>query len=366
MIIGLPKETKDQELRVGITPDGVDTLIKGGHRVLIQQNAGVGSGISDDSYSQMGAELVKTAEALFSSSDLIVKVKEFQLYECDLLRPGLTTFSFLSLGINPKLAQALMESKVTAIAYETIELNDGTLPILRPMSALTGRLAVDVATHYLKSPQGGAGKLLSRVSGADPVKVVIIGAGVAGFHAAELALNMGAKVTVLSRGAKRLEELKQGLDNHSELEVGKASKQKLATSVESADVVIGAVRDAGGSVPKLVTRSMVRSMQKGSVIVDACIDQGGCIETSRETTLSDPIHLDEGVLHYCVRNMPGAVPRTATESLVNATLPYITLMAEKGIHAALASNDALALGINVEGGKIVHSAVAKALGFKSQ
>ena len=366
MIIGLPKETKDQELRVGITPAGVNTLIKSGNRVLVQKNAGVGSGISDDSYIQVGAELVKAPETLFSSSDLIVKVKEFQIHECELLRPGLTTFSFLSLGINPKLAQALMQSEVTAIAYETIELKDGSLPILKPMSALTGRLAIDVATHYLKSPQGGSGKLLSGISGAEPVRVVIIGAGVAGFHAAELALNMGAKVTVLSRGGKRLEELKQGLNNHSELEVAKASNLKIAESVELADVVIGAIRDTGGSVPKLVSRSMVRSMQKGSVIIDACIDQGGCIETSRETTLSNPIYVDEGVIHYCIRNMPGAVPRTATESLVNATLPYIELMAEKGIQAALAFDDALTLGINVEGGKIVQSAVAKTLGFEFQ
>jgi alanine dehydrogenase len=291
----------------------------------------------------------------------VVKVKEFQLYECNLLNSGLTTFSFLSLGTNPKLAQALKKSKVTAIAYETIELRDGSLPILKPMSALTGRLAVDMATHYLKSPQGGSGKLLSRVSGAEPVRVVIIGAGVAGFHAAELALGMGAKVTVLSRGGERLKELQQTLNNHCRLEVVTASSTSIEESVGLADVVIGVVRDTGGLVPKLVTRSMVRSMQKGSVIIDACIDQGGCIETSRETTLTDPIYVDEGVIHYCVRNMPGAVPRTATESLVNATMPYIQLMANKGIQAALESDTSLALGLNVYDGKIVNSAISKVL-----
>jgi alanine dehydrogenase len=361
MIIGLPKETKDQELRVGITPEGVGTLVKDGNQVLVEEGAGVGSGILDERYVEMGAEVVRNPETLFSSSELVVKVKEFQLYECNLLNSGLTTFSFLSLGTNPKLAQALKKSKVTAIAYETIELRDGSLPILKPMSALTGRLAVDMATHYLKSPQGGSGKLLSRVSGAEPVRVVIIGAGVAGFHAAELALGMGAKVTVLSRGGKRLKELRQTLNNHCRLEVVTASSTSIEESVGLADVVIGVVRGTGGLVPKLVTRSMVRSMQKGSVIIDACIDQGGCIETSRETTLTDPIYVDEGVIHYCVRNMPGAVPRTATESLVNATMPYIQLMANKGIQAALESDTSLALGLNVYDGKIVNSAISKVL-----
>ena len=245
MIIGLPKETKDQELRVGITPEGVDTLIKSGHRVLVEKNAGLGSGISDHSYEKVGAELMRKPDVLFSDSELIVKVKEFQLYECDFLRPGLVSFSFLSLGANPDLAKALLKSRITAIAYETVEMNDGSLPILKPMSALTGRLAVDVATHYLKSPQGGSGKLLSSVAGADSVKVAILGAGTAGFHAAELALNMGAEVTVLSRGHERLAQLQESLNNHPRLKIGPSSRNKIEETVELSDVVIGAVRDAG-------------------------------------------------------------------------------------------------------------------------
>ncbi|MDC0035727.1 alanine dehydrogenase [Chloroflexi bacterium] len=363
MIIGLPKETKDRELRVGLTPEGVNALIKDGHHVVVEQNAGVGSGISDNRYEKAGAEIVSDPKILFSSSELVVKVKEFQLYECELLHPGLTSFSFLSLGASPKLAQALIKSKITAIAYETMELTDGSLPILRPMSALTGRLAVDVATHYLKSPQGGSGKLLSSVSGADTVKVVVIGAGTAGFHAAELALNMGAEVTVLSRGKQRLDLLKESLNDNPRLKIYTASTRKIEEAVELADVVIGAVRDAGGSVPILVSRSMVKSMQKGSVIVDACIDQGGCIETSRETTLSDPVYVEEGVTHYCVRNMPGAVPRTATESLVAVSLPYIQLLASKGVKEALATNSSLSLGLNVRNGQLVNPAVSKALGM---
>ena len=363
MIIGLPKETKDQELRVGITPDGVDILIKSGHRVLVEQNAGVGSGIPNDSYERVGAELIQKPEALFSASELIVKVKEFQLYECELLHPGLTSFSFLSLGASPKLAKALLKSRITAIAYETVEMVDGSLPILKPMSALTGRLAVDAATHYLKSPQGGSGKLLSGVSGATSIKVVILGAGTVGFHAAELALNMGAKVTVLSRGKERLGKLQESLNNHPKLKIANSSSKQIEEAVGLADVVIGAVRDAGGSVPKLVSKSMVQSMQKGSVIVDACIDQGGCIETSRETTLSDPVYIEEGVTHYCVRNMPGAVPRTATEALVNVSLPYIKLLAEKGVKGALSTDTSLSIGLNVDNGQLVNSSVSKALGM---
>lgn len=363
MIIGLPKETKDQELRVGITPEGVDTLIKSGHRVLVEKNAGLGSGISDHSYEKVGAELMRKPDVLFSDSELIVKVKEFQLYECDFLRPGLVSFSFLSLGANPDLAKALLKSRITAIAYETVEMNDGSLPILKPMSALTGRLAVDVATHYLKSPQGGSGKLLSSVAGADSVKVAILGAGTAGFHAAELALNMGAEVTVLSRGHERLAQLQESLNNHPRLKIGTSSRNKIEETVELSDVVIGAVRDAGGSVPKLVTKAMVQSMQKGSVIIDACIDQGGCIETSRETTLSDPVYVEDGVTHYCVRNMPGAVPRTATETLVNVSLPYIKLLADKGVKDALATDTSLSKGLNVDNGQLVNQSVSKALGM---
>ena len=363
MIIGVPKETTDKELRVGMTPEGIAVLTERGHQVLVEYHAGIGSGIPDASYTEKGGEIVMSPEVLFSSSNMIVKVKELQAFEWSLLYPGLTTFSFLSLGANPKLAEALINNKVTAIAYETMELGDGSLPILKTMSALTGRLAVDVGSHYLKSSQGGSGKLLSSISGVSTVRIVVLGAGVAGFNAAELALNMGAQVTVLSRGEHRLVELKNRLKNHSRLETGIASDDTIAEAVEIADVVIGAVRNAGGTVPKLVTRSMVRSMQNGSVVIDACIDQGGCIETSRETTLSDPIYVDEGVIHYCVRNMPGSVPRTATESLCGATMPYIQLIAENGVAAAIEGNSALSLGVNTDDGQVVNREVGKALGY---
>ena len=361
MIIGVPKETIDQELRVGLTPEGVQVLVEQGHRLLVEHRAGIGSGLSDANYLRKGAELVEKPEDLYSSSDMIVKVKELQKFEWGLLYPGLTTFSFLSLGANPKLANVLKKNKVTAIAYETLEMDDGSLPILKTMSALTGRLAVDVGSHYLKSPQGGSGKLLSSATGAVAARVVILGAGVAGSNAAELALNMGAQVNVLSRGQHRLQALEKRLAKHKNLEIGIASKEEIAKAVKTADVVIGAVRDAGGTVPKLVTRSMVGSMQKGSVIVDACIDQGGCIETSRQTTLSDPIYIEKGVIHYCVRNMPGSVPRTATESLCNATMPYVQLIAENGVQAAIAASKPLSLGVNAMNGKLVNEAVSNAL-----
>ncbi len=363
MIIGVPKETTDKELRVGMTPEGIATLVERGHRVLVGCHAGIGSGIPDDSYAQRGGEMVKDPAVLYSSSDMIVKVKEFQAFEWSLLYPGLTTFSFLSLGANRKLAEALINSRVTAIAYETMELGDGSLPILKTMSALTGRLAVDVGSHYLKSSHGGSGKLLSGISGVTTVRIVILGAGVAGFNAAELALNMGAHVTVLSRGKHRLMELKNRLRSHRRLEIGVSSDAAIAGAVEAADVVIGAVRNTSGTVPTLVTKTMIRSMQKGSVVIDACIDQGGCIETSRETTLSDPIYIEEGIIHYCVRNMPGSVPRTATESLCGATMPYIQLIAEKGVAAAIEGNSALSLGVNTEDGQVVNREVGKALGY---
>lgn len=361
MIIGVPKETTDQELRVGMTPEGVQALVERGHQLLVEHRAGVGSGIPDASYIHKGAELVGSREDLYSSSDMIVKVKELQKFEWDLLYPGLTTFSFLSLGANPELSKTLVKNKVTAIAYETVQMDDGALPILKTMSALTGRLAVDVGSHYLKSPQGGSGKLLSGTTGATAARVVILGAGVAGYNAAVLALNMGAQVSVLSRGKHRLQVLEKRLAKHKNLQIAVASSDAITKAVKTADLVIGAVRDAGGTVPKLVTRSMVASMQNGSVIVDACIDQGGCIETSQQTTLSDPTYLEEGVIHYCVRNMPGSVPRTATESLCNATMPYVLLIAENGVQGAIEASKALSLGVNTMDGQMVNTAVSKAL-----
>ena len=366
MIIGIPKETTDQELRVGITPAGVASLVGIGHRVLIERSAGIGSGIPDNNYLANGAELVSSSDVIFSSSDIVVKVKEVQASEWCLLHPDLVTFSFLSLGSNPELAEALLKNKVTTLAYETIEMKDGSLPILKTMSALTGRLAVDVAAHYLKSSQGGSGKLLSGIEGVSPANVLILGAGVAGFNAAELAINMGAQVTVLSRGKQRLTELRSRLRSNKRLNVGIATNDLVSKAVPKSDVVIGAVRDAGGVVPKLVTRAMVQSMQKGSVIVDACIDQGGCFETSSPTTHDNPTFLVNDVVHYYVTNMPGAVPLTASLALNKATLPYVKTIANEGIIAALEKDPGLKNGLNMSAGKVTHLAVKEALELSLQ
>lgn len=358
MIIGIPKETKDQERRVGMTPAGVAALTGNGHRVIVERDAGIGSGLSNDEYVASGAELITNHDALFALADMLVKVKEPQPLEFGLLRPGLIIFSFLSLGANPTAAEALCTNGVTAIGYETVQLPDGSLPVLRLMSAVTGRLAVEVGAHYLNSPQGGSGTLLSGVPGTPSAHVVVLGAGTAGGNAAEVALGMGARVTVISRGAERLRQLKKHLPN---VETATSTPEIIATSVKTADVLIGAVRVPGGAAPKLVTREMVRSMRPGSVIVDACIDQGGCVETSRHTSHSNPVYVDEGVTHYCVPNMPGAVPRTATEALCGATLPYVLRIADLGVAEALRQDAALALGLNTAGGHMVNQAVAQTL-----
>jgi alanine dehydrogenase len=362
MIIGVPKETKDQERRVAITPTGVAALVSDGHRVLIERDAGLGSGLSNNEYAASGAEFADNAGTLCAQAGMLVKVKEPQPSEFNLLRPGLVIFSFLSLGANPAAAEALCTNSVTAIGYETVQLPDGSLPLLKPMSTVTGRLAVEVGAHYLNSPQGGSGTLLSGVSGASQAHVVVLGAGVAGGNAAEVALGIGARVTVISRGEERLHQLKARLPN---LETAIATPEIIAIAVKSADLLIGALRVAGGATPKLVTRAMVHTMREGSVIVDASIDQGGCVETSKHTTHSEPVYVDEGVIHYCVSNMPGAVPRTATEALCGATLPYVRRIAELGMAVALRQDAALGLGLNTAGGHMVNSAVAGALGLPS-
>ncbi|PKB68387.1 MAG: alanine dehydrogenase [SAR202 cluster bacterium Io17-Chloro-G3] len=361
MIIGIPKEIKNQEFRVGLTPEGVGTLVKSGNRVLVECGAGTGSGIEDTNYAQKGAEIVTKHHVVFSSSDMLIKVKEPEPSEFGLLRPGLITFSFLSLGANPALADALKRNRVTAIAYETMQTNAGSLPILETMSAITGRLAIDIGSHYLKSSQDDSGKLTGAIAGTSTARILILGAGIAGFHAAEAALNIGAHVTVISRGEARLTKLKERLEKYEKLETAISSPETISRAVRTADVIVGVVRDAGGVAPKLVTRPMVQSMQKGSVIIDACIDQGGCVETSRPTTHSNPVYWYEGIIHYCVPNMPGAVPKNATESLCSATLPYIQLIAEKGVKDAIKDSNTLSLGLNTDNGQIINKAVAESL-----
>ncbi len=361
MIVGVPKEIKDQEYRVALTPQGAARLVQEGHRVLVQQGAGLGSGFPNAGYLAAGAQLVEAAPELWDDADLVVKVKEPLGPELALLRPGLALFTYLHLAAVPDLAQALLVRQVTAIAYETVQLPSGELPLLTPMSEVAGRLSIQVGAHYLEKAQGGAGKLLSGVPGVPPARVVILGAGVVGSNAAAIALGMGAQVTLLNRGLDSLRRLSQLLRGN--LETQALTPEATESAVRQADLVVGAVLVAGGKAPVLVTRQMVRSMGPGSVIVDVAVDQGGCVETARPTSHSHPVYVEEGVTHYCVPNMPGAVPRTSTQALCNATLPYIVSIAEKGVGPALRQNPALAKGLNVCGGQVVHPQLAASLGL---
>ncbi|MEE9248715.1 MAG: alanine dehydrogenase, partial [Dehalococcoidia bacterium] len=325
MIIGLPREIKDQENRVALTPLGSATLVRGGHCVLVQRDAGDGSGFGDEEYGRSGAQLVDDIEEVYGASDLILKVKEPQETEYPLLRPGQALFTFLHLAADPNLTNALLENGVTAIAYETVQLSDGSLPLLTPMSEIAGRLSIQVGAHYLEKPQGGRGKLLAGVTGVSPGKVVVLGAGVVGSNAAQIALGIGAHVTLIDKNLSRLRQLSQLLWGN--LETTASNQETVGVALEDADLVIGAVLLPGAKAPRVVTREMVGRMTPGAVIVDVSIDQGGCLETSRPTTHSDPVYEVDGVIHYCVTNIPGSVARTATEALCNATLPYIEKLA---------------------------------------
>ncbi|MGC3982470.1 MAG: alanine dehydrogenase [Steroidobacteraceae bacterium] len=359
MYIGIPKESKVHEYRVGMTPPGVAELVDLGHEVLVETGAGVGVGFTDEEYQAAGATVMPNAPAVFNAAELIVKVKEPIPVEYPLLRSGQILFTYLHLAANPSLAQALMRAGVTAIAYETVTAADGSLPLLTPMSEVAGRMSVQVAATALEKSHGGRGVLLGGVAGVEPAKVVILGGGVAGANAATMAVGMGADVTVVDRSIKRLRELS--------VQFGAAIKTVYSTTsairslLPQADVVIGAVLVPGGAAPKLVTRDMLKLMQPGSVLVDIAIDQGGCFETSHATTHADPTYIVDGIVHYCVANMPGAVARTSTLALTHATLPYIKQLAELGVATAVNSDPHLAHGLNVEGGQIVHPAVMQAL-----
>ena len=360
MIIGLPREIKDQENRVALTPLGSATLVRGGHRVLVQKSAGNGSGFGDEEYGQSGAQLVESIEEVYGSSDLILKVKEPQEAEYPLLRSGQALFTFLHLAADLSLTNALLENGVTAIAYEMVQLPDGSLPLLTPMSEIAGRLSIQVGAHYLEKPQGGRGKLLAGVTGVSPGKVVVLGAGVVGSNAAQIALGIGAHVTLIDKNLSRLRQLSQVLWGN--LETTASSQETVGLALEDADLVIGAVLLPGAKAPRVVTREMVGRMTPGAVIVDVSIDQGGCLETSRPTTHSDPVYEVDGVIHYCVTNIPGSVARTATEALCNATLPYIAKLAEAGVVEAMLQDETLAKGLNTFRGKMVNQTVGKALG----
>ena len=361
MQIGVPKEIKDTEYRVSMVPAGVKALVEAGHQVLVQDGAGVGSGFDNAAYDEAGAIVVSDAAAVFRRADMILKVKEPLDAETKLLRKGQILFTYLHLAPAPALTRALLESGATAIAYETITDADGGLPLLMPMSEVAGRMSIQIGAFYLQRPTGGRGILLAGVPGVAPGNVVILGGGVVGINAALMALGLGARVTVLDRSLPRLRYLDEIF--HGQVVTVYSTGQYIFEALRRADLVIGAVLVPGASAPRLVTRAMLGSMKKGSVIVDVAVDQGGCIETTHPTTHSDPTYVVDGVLHYCVANMPGAVPRTSTFALTNATLPYVLKIANKGFTDASRQDATLRPGVNIHQGKVVNQAVAQSQGL---
>ncbi|NLY52073.1 MAG: alanine dehydrogenase [Firmicutes bacterium] len=362
MLIGVPREIKDNENRVALTPAGVEELTSRGHQVMVEAGAGSGSGILDEEYEIAGAEIVDDSSELIKAADMIVKVKEPLPSEYELLRPGQILFTYLHLAAEPELTRVLIENRVTAIAYETIQLSDGSLPLLKPMSEVAGRMAVQVGAQFLEKPYGGRGVLLGGVPGVPPAEVVILGGGIVGSNAARIALGMGAHVTVIEKNPERLRYLSDIF--HGNIMLVMSNRYNIERAVGYADLLIGAVLIPGAKTPLLVTEEMVMAMKPGSVIVDIDIDQGGCIETvDRRTTHSDPVYMKHDVVHYSVGNVAAAVPRTSTFALTNATLPYILQIAELGVRRAVLADDSLAKGVNVIGGAVVHQAVAEALGL---
>ncbi|MFP5329280.1 MAG: alanine dehydrogenase [Alphaproteobacteria bacterium] len=359
MRIGVPKEIKNNEFRVGLTPASVSELVAAGHQVFVETRAGSGIDCPDSAYKKAGAEIVGTAQEVFASSDMIVKVKEPQAAEIDLLEPRHILFTYLHLAADKPQAVGLMESGATCIAYETVTSNSGALPLLKPMSEVAGRMSVQVGAHYLEKEQGGRGVLLGGVPGVAPAKVAILGGGVAGVNAAQMAVGMRADVTIYDINMERLAELDMFFS--SQIKTAYASRAAIAKAVEKAELVIGAVLVPGAAAPKLVTRDMLKTMKRGSVLVDIAIDQGGCFETSHPTTHADPVYEVDGIIHYCVANMPGAVARTSAFALNNVTLPFVLKIANMGAEEAMRSDPHLANGLNVSGGKIRHQAVAEAL-----
>jgi len=357
MIVGVPKEIKDNEYRVAMTPGGVRQLVESGHKVRVETAAGEGSGFSDEEYKRVGATIVPNAAEAWGAN-MVVKVKEPMPDEFRYLRSDLLLFTYLHLAADEKLTRELAKSGVAAIAYETVELPSGSLPLLTPMSEVAGRMAVQVAAHYLEKMNGGRGKLLGGVPGVRPADVAIIGGGVAGTNAAQMALGMGAHTVILDIDLDRLRYLGEVLHGH--FTTISSNPLNVAEAVKRADVVIGSVLIKGAKAPTLVTREMIGTMKRGSVVIDIAVDQGGCIQTTHATTHSDPVFLVDGVLHYCVANMPGAVPRTSTYALSNATLPYALKLANRGATDAIRSDPALAKGVNTFAGKITYPAVAQA------
>lgn len=364
MIIGVPREIKDHETRVGLVPSGVTGLVEHGHQVFVESGAGLGSSITDAEYIEAGATILTSATDVWNKADLVVKVKEPQSIECGYFRPGLTLFTYLHLAPLPELTNKLLVSRVNAVAYETIREKDGSLPLLTPMSEVAGRMAVQIGAQYLEGPNGGRGILLGGIPGVAPANVVIIGGGVVGHNAAKIAVGLGAHVTIIDKNLNRLREID---DIYSSQVVTLASNvYTVREALRLADLVIGAVLVPGASAPKIVRREMVSAMKKGSVLVDVAIDQGGCFETSRPTTHTDPIFYVDGVLHYCVTNMPAAVPHTSTFGLTNATIPYLMQIANKGLKQACQDSKPISEGVNTYQGEIVYAAVAESQGRASR
>lgn len=358
MKVGIPKEIKDNEFRVAITPSGVQALVSHGHDVFIEHDAGLGSTFTDEEYQESGAKILASADEIFACADLILKVKEPQPEEFLKLRENQVLFTYLHLAASRSLTKGIMSSGCTAIAYETIQMPNGSLPLLTPMSEIAGRMSVQIGAQYLEKRNGGRGVLLGGVSGVPSANVVVLGAGVTGTQAAKVALGMGAFVTIIDRNIDRLRYLDDVLTGRFETVASDIAS--ISRSVAFADLLIGAVLIPGAKAPTLVTEDMVKTMKEGSVIVDISIDQGGCVETIAPTSHSNPVFEKHGVLHYGVTNMPGAVPRTSTYALTNATLPYVLLLADKGYPAALENNQPLRHGVNIENGRIVHPVVAEA------
>lgn len=362
MRVGVPKEIKVHEYRVGLTPPSVAELTARGHSVVVETGAGGGIDFTDGDYTAAGATIAATPQAVFAAADMIVKVKEPQLHECAWLRPGQTLFTYLHLAADKPQAEALMASGATCIAYETVTDRHGGLPLLRPMSEVAGRMAVQVGAHYLEKEQGGRGILLGGVPGVAPGRVAILGGGVSGVNAAQMAVGMRADVTIYDISTARLAEIDEMFEGR--VKTAFSSRAAIAAAIARAHVVIGAVLIPGAAAPKLVNRDMLKLMKRGSVLVDIAIDQGGCFETSRATTHADPVYIVDGIIHYCVANMPGAVARTSTFALNNATLPFVLRLADNGATAAMAADPHLAEGLNVSGGEIRHAAVAEALDLR--
>ena len=367
MIIAVPKEIKDHEYRVALTPEAVSAVVADGHRVLVERGAGDRSGFPDEAYRKVGGQIVDARAALFDEAEMIVKVKEPLPSEFNLFQKGQTLVTFLHLSANRPLTELLLQRNITAIGYETIQNPDGSLPVLRPMSEIAGRMSTLMGAFYLQKVHGGSGVLLPGIPGVSPARIVILGGGTVGMNAARTAVGLGGRVTLFHRETDCLEDLNLlAASSNGKMETRFLDPELIERFVLDADLVIGAVLIPGAKAPRLVGRELVVRMRKGSVVVDVSIDQGGCFETSRATTHSDPVYDVEGIIHYCVSNMPGAYPRTATTALVNVTLPYLLKMAKNGVAAACHDEVALAKGLNTYNGKVCCAAVAEAHGFSHE